>query len=70
MKQANMVFGNTRLMVAAMALGAGEAALDIVIPYAKERIQFGSPLSEKQGYTHKLVVPNAVRLEAAAGFID
>lgn len=70
LKQANKVFGYTRLMVAAMALGAGQAALEIVIPYAKERIQFGSPLSEKQGYTHKLVVPNAVRLEAASAHMD
>ena len=70
LKQANEVFGYTRLMVGAMALGAGEAALDIVIPYAKERIQFGSPLAEKQGYTHKLVVPNAVRLEAATAYLD
>ncbi|PLX53774.1 MAG: acyl-CoA dehydrogenase, partial [Desulfobacteraceae bacterium] len=65
MKHAGKVFGYTRLMVAAMGLGAGEAAIEIVIPYAKERIQFGSPLSEKQGYTHKLVVPHAVRFEAA-----
>jgi len=70
LKQANKVFGYTRLMVAAMGLGAGEAALEIVIPYAKERVQFGSPLSEKQGYTHKLVVPNAVRLEAATAYVD
>jgi alkylation response protein AidB-like acyl-CoA dehydrogenase len=70
LKQANMVFGHTRLMVAAMGLGAGEAALDIVIDYAKKRVQFGSPLSEKQGYTHKLVVPSAVRLEAAAAYMD
>lgn len=70
LKQANEVFGYTRLMVASMALGAGEAALNIVIPYAKERIQFGSPLSEKQGYTHKLVVPHAVRLEAADAYIE
>ncbi|MCP4689162.1 MAG: acyl-CoA dehydrogenase [Desulfobacterales bacterium] len=70
LKQANKVFGYTRVMVAAMALGAGEAALDIVIPYAKERIQFGGPLSEKQGYTHKLVVPNAVKLAAASAYID
>ncbi|MBA3034874.1 MAG: acyl-CoA dehydrogenase, partial [Desulfobacterium sp.] len=39
-------------------------------PYAKQRIQFGSPLSEKQGYTHKLVVPNVVRAEAAAAYVD
>ena len=70
LKQANMVFGHTRLMVAAMGLGAGEAGLDIVIDYAKKRVQFGSPLSEKQGYTHKLVVPHAVRLEAAAAYMD
>ncbi len=66
MKQSNKVFGYTRLMVAAMGLGAGNAVLDIVIPYARERIQFGSSLSEKQGYTHKLIVPNVVNLEAAS----
>ncbi len=70
LKQANAVFGYTRLMVASMGLGAGEAALEIAIPYAKERIQFKTPLSEKQGYTHKLIVPNVVRLEAAAAYID
>lgn len=70
LKQANKVFGYTRLMVASMGLGAGEAALEIAIPYAKERIQFGTPLSEKQGYTHKLIIPNAVRMAAAAAYID
>lgn len=70
LKQANKVFGYTRLMVAAMGLGAGEAALEIAIPYAKERIQFGSPLSEKQGYTHKLIVPNVVHMLAADAYID
>ena len=68
-KQASKVFGYTRLMVAAMALGGGEAALDIAIPYAKERIQFKTPLSEKQGYTHKLILPHVVRLGAADAFI-
>ncbi len=70
MKQANMVFGYTRLMVASMAIGAARAALEIAIPYAKERIQFGSPLSEKQGYTHKLIVPDSVRLEAAEAYVE
>ncbi|OFV82270.1 MAG: acyl-CoA dehydrogenase, partial [Acidobacteria bacterium RBG_16_64_8] len=68
--QANEVFGYTRLMVAAMALGAGSAALDKVIAYARERVQFGSPLIEKQGYTHKLVVPFVARLEAARAYIE
>lgn len=70
MKLANIVFGYTRLLVAAMGLGGGEAVLDVVIPYAKERIQFGTPLSEKQGYSHKLVVSNAVKLEAGRAYIE
>ncbi|MFZ0611908.1 MAG: acyl-CoA dehydrogenase family protein [Desulfobacterales bacterium] len=69
-KQANQVFGYTRLMVAAMGLGAGQAALEIAVPYARERFVSGSLLSEKQGYTHKLIVPHAVRLEAAGAFIE
>ncbi len=70
LKQANQVFGYTRVMVASMALGAGEAALQIAIPYARERFVSGSLLSEKQGYTHKLIIPNVVRLEAAAAYIE
>ena len=69
-KQASEVFGYTRLMVAAMGLGGGEAAMKIAINYAKERIQFKAPLSEKQGYTHKLIIPNVVRLAAAESFIE
>jgi alkylation response protein AidB-like acyl-CoA dehydrogenase len=68
--QAQQVFGFTRLMVAAFGLGAGWAALDRAIPYSQERIQAGGPLSEKQGYVHKLIVPNAVRLEAARAAIE
>jgi alkylation response protein AidB-like acyl-CoA dehydrogenase len=68
--QAQLVFGYTRLMVAAFGLGAGWAALDRAIPYSVERIQGGGPLSEKQGYTHKLIVPHAVRLEAARAYIE
>jgi alkylation response protein AidB-like acyl-CoA dehydrogenase len=68
--QANQVFGYTRLMVACFGLGAGVAALQKVIPYAKERIQFGTPLIEKQGYTHKLVLPFVAKLEAARAYIE
>ena len=70
LKQANQVFGYTRLMVAAMALGACEAALEIAIPYANERIQFGGPLSEKKGYTNKLIVPHWVNMKAATAYIE
>jgi alkylation response protein AidB-like acyl-CoA dehydrogenase len=70
LRQAQLVFGFTRVMVAAFGLGAGWAALDRAIQYSTERIQGGGPLSEKQGYTHKLIVPHAVRLEAARAFIE
>jgi alkylation response protein AidB-like acyl-CoA dehydrogenase len=70
LKQANQVFGYTRLMVATFGLGGGVASLEKTIRYSKERVQFGSTLSQKQGYTHKLLVPNAVRLEAARAYIE
>jgi len=70
LNQAQAVFGYTRLMVAAFGLGAGWAALDRVIPYSVKRIQAGAPLSEKQGYTHKLIVPHVARLEAARAYIE
>jgi len=68
--QAQEVFGYTRLMVAAFGLGAGWEALDRSIAYSAERIQAGGPLSEKQGFTHKLIVPHATRLEAARAFLE
>ena len=68
--QAQMVFGYTRVMVAAFGLGAGWSALDRAIPYSTKRIQAGAPLSEKQGYTHKLIVPHVTRLEAARSYIE
>ena len=70
LKQANQVFGYTRLMVATFGLGGGMAALEKAIAYGKERIQFGGPLVEKQGYTHQLLVPHAVQLEAARAYIE
>ena len=70
LNQAQAVFGYTRLMVAAFGLGGGWAALDRAIPYSTKRIQAGAPLSEKQGYTHKLIVPNVARLEAGRSFIE
>ncbi len=68
--QAQLVFGYTRLMVAAFGLGAGWSAVDRAIPYSTARIQAGAPLSEKQGYTHKLIVPHVARLEAARAYIE
>jgi alkylation response protein AidB-like acyl-CoA dehydrogenase len=68
--QAQLVFGYTRLMVAAFGLGAGWAALERAVRYSTTRIQGGTPLSQKQGYTHKLIVPHACRLEAGRAFIE
>ena len=70
LNQAQAVFGYTRLMVAAFGLGAGWSALDRAIPYSTKRIQAGAPLSEKQGYTHKLIVPHVAHLEAARAYIE
>ncbi len=70
LEQANEVFGFTRLMVAAFGLGAGEEALQRAIAYGHGRVQFGVPLYAKQGFTHKLIVPHAVRLEAARAYCE
>ena len=70
LQQAQRVFGYTRLMVAAFGLGCGWEAMDRAIEYSKERIQAGTPLSEKQGYTHKLIVPHVVRLEGGRACIE
>ncbi len=70
LKQANEVFGFTRLMVAGFGLGAGLTALSKAIAYSKQRRQSGTFLCEKQGFTHKLLVPNSVRLAAAQAYIE
>jgi len=70
LSQAVAVFGYTRLMVAAFGLGAGWDALDRAIDYSRERVQAGAPLAEKPGYTHKLIVPHAARLEAARAVVE
>ena len=68
--QAQAVFGYTRLMVGSFGLGAGWAALERAIRYSQTRVQGGGLLSTKQAYTHKLLVANAVRLEASRAYIE
>jgi len=70
LEHANQVFGFTRLMVAAFGLGAGEEAIQRAVTYGRERVQFGEPLVAKQGFTHKLIVPHVVRLEAARAYCE
>jgi len=57
-------------MVATFGLGGGMASLERATQYSKEGVQLGTTLSEKQGYTHKLLVPHAVQLEAARAYIE
>jgi acyl-CoA dehydrogenase len=70
LRQAQAVFGYTRLMVAAMGLGCGWQALEHAIRYSQQRMVGGQPLSTKQGMTHKLIVPFAARLEACRAYIE
>jgi len=70
LRQAQAVFGYTRLMVASMALGAGWQALEHAIRYSQVRLVGGIPLSNKQGFTHKLIIPFVARLEACRAYIE
>jgi alkylation response protein AidB-like acyl-CoA dehydrogenase len=53
-----------RIMMASLSLGLGRAALDAAVEYAKERVQFGRPISKFQAISHKLA-EMATQLEAA-----
>jgi alkylation response protein AidB-like acyl-CoA dehydrogenase len=68
--QAQQVFGFTRVMVAAFGLAGGAAALERAVSYGRDRVQDGSPLSAKPAWTHKLIVPHAVALEAARAHVE
>lgn len=70
LKQANAVFGYTRLMVGAFGVGGGQAPLTRALAYAKQREQFGSPLVEKQGYMFKLLAENWIDLAAGRAHMD
>ncbi|WP_438314926.1 acyl-CoA dehydrogenase [Sporosarcina sp. FA9] len=43
-----------RIGIAAQALGIAEASLEAATAYAKQRVQFGKPISEQQGIGFKL----------------
>ncbi len=43
-----------RIGIAAQSLGIAEASLDAAIDYAKQRVQFGKPISAQQGVAFKL----------------
>jgi len=53
-----------RISIAALALGMAQGALDAAIRYAKQRKQFGQPISEFQAIQFKLA-DMATQVEAA-----
>ena len=53
-----------RIGIAAQSLGIAEASLDAAVAYAKQRVQFGKPISAQQGVAFKLA-DMATKSEAA-----
>jgi len=58
------MFDESRIMVAAQALGIARAALEIARDYADQRMQFGKKISSFEGVSFKLA-DMATRLDAA-----
>jgi alkylation response protein AidB-like acyl-CoA dehydrogenase len=63
-KQLLSTFETARIQTAARAVGVAQAAFDSALAYAKERQQFGRPISEFQVIRHKLAEMRS-RIEAA-----
>lgn len=63
-KQAMKVLDGGRISIAALALGIAKGAYDAALNYAKERHQFGVPISSFQGISFKLA-DMATEIEAA-----
>jgi len=64
--QVMQFFDATRTMVAAQAVGIAKGASERALAYAKEREQFGRPISDFQALQHKLA-DMYTRTEAARG---
>lgn len=62
--QAMKILDGGRISIAALSLSIGQGALDASLTYAKQREQFGKPISEFQGISFKLA-EMAAELEAA-----
>ncbi len=56
-------FGLSRLRIAACCIGAAERAQDLAVNYAKQRVTFGKPLSERQ-MIQNMLVENSINLFA------
>jgi alkylation response protein AidB-like acyl-CoA dehydrogenase len=62
--QAMKVLDGGRISIASLSLGIAKGALEASLKYAKEREQFGKPISEFQGISFKLA-DMATQIEAA-----
>lgn len=58
----------TRILVAAMALGIAQGAMEASVAYAKQREQFGRPISEFQGVSFMLA-DMAIQIECARALV-
>jgi alkylation response protein AidB-like acyl-CoA dehydrogenase len=63
-KQALQVLDGGRIGIAALSVGLAQGALDASVKYAKDRHQFGKPLSDFQAIQFKLA-DMATEIEAA-----
>ena len=59
---------NGRLAIAAMGLGGAQGAYELALKYAKERVQFGKPISTFQANSFKLA-DMATEIEAARNLL-
>ncbi|MEO8956421.1 MAG: acyl-CoA dehydrogenase family protein [Ktedonobacteraceae bacterium] len=63
-KVAMMTLDRTRIGIGAQAVGIAQAALDLAVSYAKQRIQFDKPIADNQGIQFMLA-DMATKVEAS-----
>ena len=63
-KTAMLTLNATRPLIGSVGVGLSQGALDDAIEYAKQRIQFGKPISENQGLQW-MMADMAMKIEAA-----
>jgi butyryl-CoA dehydrogenase len=61
-------FDRTRPGIGAQAIGIAQGALDVAVKYARERVQFGQPISSFQAIQHMLA-DMATQVEAARALV-
>lgn len=67
-KLAMKTLDKSRPLVGAQAVGLAQAALDIAVKYAKERVQFGKPIASKQAIAFMLA-DMSIQIEVARSMV-